>query len=90
MYPANLDADNSDDEHEHHGQSYAPPLQPSYATEQEVSESDRESIASAREEYEEAYENAASSSASSSDQEELEEAREEYHEELEEAYDDDY
>lgn len=45
-----------------------------------ISEDDRESIASAREEYQEALND---SSASSSD---VEEAREEYQEELEEAY----
>ena len=55
----------------------------------EIDQSDRESIASARRDYEEALEEAQSSSASSSEMEELEEAREEYEEELEEAYYDD-
>lgn len=48
-----------------------------------ISEDDRESIASAREEYQEQLND---SSASSSD---VEEAREEYEEEVEEAYYDD-
>ncbi|KAL6813138.1 hypothetical protein GGI42DRAFT_349272 [Trichoderma sp. SZMC 28013] len=53
-----------------------------------VSESDRESVQEAREEYEEALaEVEGSSSASSSDYEELAEAREEYEEEYEETYD---
>lgn len=56
---------------------------------EEIDRSDRESIASARRDYEEALEEAQSSSASSSDLEELQEAREEYEEELEEAYYDD-
>ncbi|KAH6605319.1 hypothetical protein Trco_007026 [Trichoderma cornu-damae] len=52
-----------------------------------VSESDRESVQEAREEYEEALADAQDSSASSSDYEELAEAREEYEEEYEETYD---
>ncbi|RFU78550.1 hypothetical protein TARUN_3680 [Trichoderma arundinaceum] len=52
-----------------------------------VSESDRESVQEAREEYEEALADAQDSSASSSDYEELAEAREEYYEEYEETYD---
>jgi hypothetical protein len=51
-----------------------------------VSSSDRESVAEAREEYEEALAKAADSDASSSDQEELEEAHEEYIEEYEDTY----
>jgi hypothetical protein len=75
-------ADDSDDE----GYRAPPPVPQSYPA--DLSESDRESIASAREDYEEALDDARSSSASSSDREELEEAREEYYEEVEEAYDD--
>ncbi|KAL2133271.1 hypothetical protein VTI74DRAFT_2614 [Chaetomium olivicolor] len=56
---------------------------------EEIDSSDRESLRSARDRYEEAMEAAADSSASSSDIEELEEAREEYEEEYEEAYYDD-
>ncbi|KAK4135527.1 hypothetical protein BT67DRAFT_433594 [Trichocladium antarcticum] len=51
-----------------------------------VSDSDRESVQEAREEYEEALADAADSDASSSDQEELDEAREEYAEEYEDTY----
>lgn len=51
-----------------------------------VDHSDRESVRSAREDYEEALAKAQDSDASSSDLEELEEAREEYQEEYEEAY----
>lgn len=50
--------------------------------------SDRESVRSAREDYEEALAAAQDSDASSSEQEELEEAREEYEEEYEETYED--
>ncbi|KAG4216713.1 hypothetical protein PC116_g34806, partial [Phytophthora cactorum] len=53
-----------------------------------VDASDRESVRSAREDYEEALAKAQDSDASSSDFEELEEAREEYQEEYEEAYED--
>lgn len=90
-----LGLDDSDDEHrappppaDPYG-GYAPPLEPAPpgppldAYGNPISESDRESIASAREEYQEAL---ADSSASSSD---VEEAREEYQEEVEEAYYDD-
>lgn len=82
--------DNSDDE----GYRAAPPPPPPVPQEYyppppaDLSESDRESLKEAREDYEEALDDARSSSASSSDQEELEEAQEEYYEELEEAYDD--
>ncbi|KAL7948548.1 hypothetical protein V8C42DRAFT_314812 [Trichoderma barbatum] len=53
-----------------------------------VSESDRESVQEAREDYEEALADAQDSDASSSDYEELAEAREEYEEEYEETYED--
>ena len=57
----------------------APVYEPAYNAEGEyVDASDRESVRSAREDYEEALEAANDSSASSSDIEELEEAREEY------------
>ncbi|KAI1376401.1 hypothetical protein F4677DRAFT_90918 [Hypoxylon crocopeplum] len=70
-------------------QSYAPPPEPLYNADGEyVDASDRESVASAREDYEEALAAAQDSDASSSEEEELEEAREEYEEEYEEAYDD--
>lgn len=81
------DPDDSDDEH--HDHPPAPPAEhygepapsgPVNAYGQPIDQSDRESVASAREEYREALED---SSASSSD---VEEAREEYIEELEEAY----
>ncbi|KAI6093306.1 hypothetical protein F4821DRAFT_78672 [Hypoxylon rubiginosum] len=64
--------------------AYAEPVyEPAYNAEGEyVDASDRESVASAREEYQEEL---ADSSASSSD---VEEAREEYEDEYEEAYDD--
>lgn len=58
----------------------APPGVPLDADGNPISESDRESIASAREEYQEQLND---SDASSSD---VEEAREEYEEEVEEAY----
>ncbi|KAI1097513.1 hypothetical protein F4804DRAFT_168244 [Jackrogersella minutella] len=69
--------------------AYAEPVyEPAYNAEGEyVDTSDRESVRSAREDYEEALAEARDSSASSSDFEELEEAREEYEEEYEEAYD---
>ncbi|KAI2618417.1 hypothetical protein GGR54DRAFT_640541 [Hypoxylon sp. NC1633] len=71
---------------------YYPPqpvYEPAYNDEGEyVSASDRESVASAREDYEEALAEARDSDASSSEEEEVEEAREEYEEEYEEAYDD--
>lgn len=85
--------DDSDDEH-HHAPPPVPQTQPYYGEPapqgppldidgNPVSHSDQESIASAREEYQEALND---SSASSSD---IEEAREEYQEEVEEAYFDD-
>ncbi|RYP32897.1 hypothetical protein DL767_004987 [Monosporascus sp. MG133] len=84
---------------EEHHQTYAadpgyaapaPVYEPAYNAEGEyVDQSDRESLAEARAEYEEALEAAADSSASSSEQEELEEAYEDYQEECEEAYGDD-
>ncbi|KAI1418921.1 hypothetical protein F5Y12DRAFT_780625 [Xylaria sp. FL1777] len=64
-----------------------PAYEPAYNADGEyVDASDRESVAEAREEYEEAQRRAADSDASSSEEEELEEAREEYYEEYEEAY----
>ncbi|KAI1737839.1 hypothetical protein F4680DRAFT_427207 [Xylaria scruposa] len=93
----------SDDEEHHHSapppQQYVPApaayeapgpaYEPAYNADGEyVDASDRESVASARERYEEAQREAADSDASSSEQEELEEAREEYYEEYEEAYED--
>ncbi|KAJ8118788.1 hypothetical protein ONZ43_g3923 [Nemania bipapillata] len=64
-----------------------PAFEPLYNADGEyVDASDRESVASAREEYEAAQRAAADSDASSSEEEELEEAREEYYEEYEEAY----
>ncbi|KAI0467007.1 hypothetical protein F4859DRAFT_495965 [Xylaria cf. heliscus] len=94
----------SDSENEHHSapppQQYTAPApapyeapgpayEPAYNADGEyVDASDRESVASARERYEEAQREAADSDASSSEQEELEEAREEYYEEYEEAYED--
>ncbi|KAI0395736.1 hypothetical protein F5Y17DRAFT_175241 [Xylariaceae sp. FL0594] len=86
-----LDDSDSDSERHHYG---APPVaaaayEPAYYAEGDyVDASDRESVASARERYEEAQRAAADSDASSSEEEELEEAREEYEEEYEEAYDD--
>ncbi|KAH8158499.1 hypothetical protein CIB48_g9747 [Xylaria polymorpha] len=66
-----------------------PAYEPAYNADGEyVDASDRESVASARERYEEAQREAADSDASSSEEEELEEAREEYYEEYEEAYED--
>ncbi|KAL4806530.1 hypothetical protein BDV18DRAFT_117318 [Aspergillus unguis] len=53
-----------------------------------VSQSDRESVLEARQEYERAQLAAQDSDASSSEEEALEEAREEYEEEYEETYDD--
>lgn len=79
-------ADFNPDDSEDEGHPAPPPVPQSYPA--DLSESDRESIASAREEYQEALDDARSSSASSSDREELEEAREEYYEEVEEAYED--
>ncbi|KAI1660286.1 hypothetical protein F4813DRAFT_401223 [Daldinia decipiens] len=68
---------------------YEPVYEPMYNAEGEyVDASDRESVRSAREDYEEALAKAQDSDASSSDFEELEEAREEYQEEYEEAYED--
>ncbi|KAI1142853.1 hypothetical protein F5Y05DRAFT_133840 [Hypoxylon sp. FL0543] len=87
--------DDSSDE-EHHSRPPPPPApvynepvyEPEYNAEGEyVDASDRESVRSAREDYEEALAEARDSDASSSDFEELEEAREEYEEEYEEAYD---
>ncbi|KAI0842802.1 hypothetical protein F5Y06DRAFT_73926 [Hypoxylon sp. FL0890] len=68
---------------------YAEPVyEPEYNAEGEyVDASDRESVRSAREDYEEAVAEAQDSDASSSDFEEVEEAREEYEEEYEEVYD---
>lgn len=76
-------SDSDDDEHRGPppGEYGAPPPSgPVDAWGNPISEDDRESVASAREEYQEQL---ADSSASSSD---VEEAREEYQEELEEAY----
>ncbi|KAI0970420.1 hypothetical protein F4678DRAFT_436771 [Xylaria arbuscula] len=70
--------------------SYAAPgpeYEPAYNQDGEyVDASDRESVASAREDYEAAQRAAADSDASSSEEEELEEAREEYYEEYEDTY----
>ncbi|KAI0880309.1 uncharacterized protein GGS22DRAFT_86189 [Annulohypoxylon maeteangense] len=90
--------DDSSDEEKHHAPApvYAAPApvysepvyEPAYNADGEyVDASDRESVRSARENYEEALAKAQDSDASSSDFEELEEAREEYEEEYEEAYD---
>lgn len=80
-------SDSDDDEHraapppqEYSAPPPPPPSGPVDAWGNPISEDDRESVASAREEYQEQLED---SSASSSD---VEEAREEYLEELEEAY----
>lgn len=78
-----------DDDDEHRPPppaEFQPPAEPPLAENaygEPISHSDRESIASAREEYQEALHD---SDASSSD---VEEAREEYEEEVEEAYYDD-
>ncbi|KAI0891074.1 hypothetical protein F4806DRAFT_337046 [Annulohypoxylon nitens] len=95
---ANALDDSSDDEKHASAPVYtAPPpapvysepvYEPTYNAEGDyVDASDRESVRSAREDYEEALAKARDSDASSSDFEELEEAREEYEEEYEEAYD---
>lgn len=89
-----LQTDDSDDEHRYAAPPPAPvysePVyEPAYDADGDyVDASDRESVRSAREDYEEALAAAQDSDASSSEQEELEEAREEYEEEYEEAYDD--
>ncbi|KAI0870093.1 hypothetical protein GGS24DRAFT_123517 [Hypoxylon argillaceum] len=93
---------NDSDDEEHHSapppQQYVPPPSDSYGAPgpafeplynedgEYVDASDRESVASAREEYEAAQRAAADSDASSSEEEELEEAREEYYDEYEETY----
>ncbi|KAI1087701.1 hypothetical protein F5B19DRAFT_51038 [Rostrohypoxylon terebratum] len=96
---ANVYADDSSDEEKHApAPVYAAPppvpvysepvYEPAYNAEGDyVDASDRESVRSAREDYEEALAKARDSDASSSDFEELEEAREKYEEEYEEAYD---
>lgn len=80
-------ADDDDDEHRAAAAAAAPEMQPTPmpgggvdAYGNPISEDDRESIASAREEYQEQL---ADSDASSSD---VEEAREEYQEEVDDAY----
>ncbi|KAK4074539.1 uncharacterized protein Triagg1_5135 [Trichoderma aggressivum f. europaeum] len=80
---------NYNDSNDPYEESGVPGILPSRDAEGNyVSESDRESVQEAREEYEEALaEVEGSSSASSSDYEELAEAREEYEEEYEETYD---
>lgn len=64
-------------------------LPPTDADGEVVSDSDREEVAEAREEYEEALAAAADSDASSSDHEAAEEARQEYEETYEEVYGED-
>lgn len=64
-------------------------LGPTDADGNSVSSSDREEVAEAREEYEEALAAAADSDASTSDEEALEEAREEYEEAYEDVYGED-
>lgn len=82
-----LFVDDDDDEHRAAAAAAAPELQPTPmpnggldAEGNPISEDDRESIASAREEYQEEL---ADSDASASD---IEEAREEYQEEVDDAY----